>query len=530
MKLPLAALEWKDADTLKGVFVLAAPEAFLLAVACAIYLGGTFQRSRHLWGSVSLLALAGVGVIYGITNGSAHGKPNDSPLLADSLSAFIKVIAWIGGAALVLLSWEELKDEIAAEFHACLLLLLAGLSLVGSANELVTLFLSLELISIPTYILLYLPRTGQKAQEAAIKYFLLSVFSSALLLFGFSYLYGISGTTNLTDLFGAHSQVKSDSLPGLFLVGFVMVIAGLGFRLTAVPFHFYAPDVFQGAPTSVAALLAFIPKVAGFAALIRILGYFHLETINVIRESQISMLFLLLSIITMSVGNVLALLQDNLKRLLAYSSVAHGGYMLIGFAAAPELVKSQVGGPGALNGIEAVLFYLVAYGAMTVGAFAIISYLTNGSRNVETVDDVAGLGRSHPGLALLFTLFLFSLIGLPLTAGFAGKFQLFFCALGVSSSQNGEHLETKQLFVALAVVAAVNAAVGAYYYLRIVAVMFLRDPIVPLKPKWQLPALAAMAICGVITIVFGVYPEPLARAARRAASPLPTVSEVRSTH
>jgi NADH-quinone oxidoreductase subunit N len=516
---PLAALGWKDPGTLKGVFTLAMPEAFLLAMACVIYLGGTFRQSRQLWGSVSLLALAIAGLIYGLAGPYSHGTSTESPLLADSLSLYIKVIAWIGGAVFVLLSWEELQDDVAAEFHACLLILLAGLSLVGSANELITLFLSLELISIPTYILLYLPRPGAKAQEAAIKYFLLSIFSSGLLLFGFSYLYGISGTTNLTEMLSGSNSIKAESMPGLFLVAFVMVIAGLGFKLTVVPFHFYAPDVFQGAPTSMAALLAFIPKVAGFAALIRILGYFHLDAADFTREAPVSMLFVLLSIITMCVGNVLALLQDNLKRILAYSSIAHAGYMLIGFAAAPELVRNRLEGTGALSGTDAVLFYLVAYGAMTVGAFAIISYLGNGLRSVETVDDVAGLGRSHPGLALIFALFLFSLIGLPLTAGFTGKLLLFLSALGVTSTPGGEALETRQLFVILAVVAAVNSAISAYYYLRIVAVMFLREPLSPLKPKWQLPALATVAICAVVTIVFGVYPAPLAKAARQAATP-----------
>jgi len=516
---PLAALGWKDPDTLKGVFTLAAPEAFLLAVACLIYLGGTLRPSRQLWGSVSLLALALAGLIYGLAGPFSGGKPTDSPILADSLSLYVKVIAWIGGAVFVLLSWEELRDDVAAEFHACLLILLAGLSLVGSANEMITLFLSLELISIPTYILLYLPRTGSQAQEAAIKYFLLSIFSSGLLLFGFSYLYGISGTTNLTELLSGPISSKTESLPGLFLIGFVMVVAGLGFRLTAVPFHFYAPDVFQGAPTSMAALLAFVPKVAGFAALIRILGFVHIESVRMVREAPVSMLFVLLSIITMSVGNVLALLQNNLKRILAYSSIAHAGYMLIGFAAAPELVRNRLEGTGALNGTDALLFYLVAYGAMTVGAFAVISYLGSGLRPVETVDDVAGLGRTHPGLALTFALFLFSLIGLPATAGFSGKLLLFFSALGVSNSPGSELVEIRQLFVVLAVVAAINSAISAYYYVRIVAAMFLRESLSPLKPKWQIPALATVAICAIVTIVFGVYPAPLAKAARQAASP-----------
>ncbi|MFL5340472.1 MAG: NADH-quinone oxidoreductase subunit N [Gemmataceae bacterium] len=509
--LPLAVVEWKDAVTLKGVFTLVVPEAVLLATACIIFLGGTVKASRHVWGSFSLVALALAAFALWNTGVPEGFKRAESPLLDDNLAVFVRWVALLGGATFVLLCWDELKDEHAADFFACFLVLVAGVSLAGAANELITLFLSLELISIPTYVLLYLPRSNKASQEAAIKYFLLSIFSSGLLLFGFSYLYGVSGTTNLTSLFQGHGQ-SGATVPGLFLVAVVMVVAGLGFRITAVPFHFYAPDVFQGAPTSMAAVLAFVPKVAGFAALMRVLGLLQTEASSLISDSQVSLLLWILAVITMTVGNVLALLQDDLKRILAYSSVAHAGYMLIGMAAAPELRNATA--TDHLHGTEAVLFYLVAYGAMTVGAFAVISYLATPERSANTVDDVAGLGRSHPGVALLFTLFLFSLIGMPLTAGFAGKFMLFMSALQVERSP-----DTQPLFVILAVVAALNGAIGAYYYLRIVAVMFLREPLKPLRPAARIPAMAAIAVCAAVTIVFGIYPLPLAKMAQAAVAP-----------
>jgi len=508
---PLAAVEWKDALTLKSVFVLALPEAVLLAVACIVFLGGTAKASRQIWGVVSLVGLGLAALLAWNVGVPEHFKPGESPLLTDHLAEFVRWLSLSGGAAFVLLCWDDLRDEQAADFFACFLILVAGVSLSGAANELITLFLSLELISIPTYVLLYLPKVNKPAQEAAIKYFLLSVFSSALLLFGFSYLYGVAGTTNLSELF--QTQGDARSVPGLFVVAVVMIVAGLGFRITAVPFHFYAPDVIQGAPTSLGAILAFVPKIAGFAALTRLLGLMQpLGATNLVSDSQVSLLLWVLAVITMTVGNVLGLLQFNLKRILAYSSVAHAGYMLIGLAAATELHNED--NAGKMFGTDAVLFYLVAYGAMTVGAFAVLQYLSTSARSVETVDDAAGLGRSHPVLALALALFLFSLIGIPLTAGFSGKLQLFFSALEVKRAP-----DTQPLFVILAVVAAVNAAIGAYYYLRIVAAMFLREQLKPHQLPVRVPALAAIAICAVVTVIFGIYPLPLANLTRAAGAP-----------
>jgi NADH-quinone oxidoreductase subunit N len=296
-----------------------------------------------------------------------------------------------------------------------------------------------------------------------------------------------------------------------------MVVAGLGFRITAVPFHFYAPDVYQGTPTEAAALLAFMPKVAGFVALFRVLGFLWIGragTVGLVLGEQVPMLFFILAAVTMSLGNLLGLLQDNLKRLLAYSSVAHAGYMLIGLASAPDLYGQNTAG-----GVDAVLFYLVAYGAMTLGAFAILSYLSTPQRPVEMIDDLAGLSRSHPGVALLMALFLFSLIGIPLTAGFAGKLMLFFGALAV---QRPDH---PWLFRILALIGVLNAAIGAWYYLRILAVMYLRNPIKPLENARSWPGLATLWICALVTVVLGLFPQPLLRASRDAAEPAPSVQQ-----
>jgi NADH-quinone oxidoreductase subunit N len=499
---------------LLDVFQLIIPELILGAGACILFLGATFRPDRHLWATLAIvtLGLAGLALAYSPSAGPTREAVFAGSLLLDRMALMIKTIALLSGAVLVLFSWNEVPDRQAAEYHACLLLIIAGLCLTGAANELVTLFLALELISIPTYVLLYLPRHDNAAQEAAMKYFLLSIFSSALLLFGFSYLYGLAGTTNLPALLAALGNAGRESLPRTATVALVMVVAGLGFRITAVPFHFYAPDVYQGTPTVAAALLAFIPKVAGFAALVRVLGFLWIGrtgTVGLVLGEQVPMLFFILAAVTMFLGNLLGLLQDNLKRLLAYSSVAHAGYMLIGLAVAPDLRGEETAG-----GVDAVLFYLVAYGAMTIGAFAILAYLSTPQRPVEMMDDLAGLSRSHPGIAFTMALFLFSLIGMPLTAGFAGKFVLFFGAMAVPPRP-----EHPWLFRILALIGAINAAIGAWYYLRILAVMYLRNPIKPLENTRSWPGLATLWICALVTLVLGFYPKPLLRVSRDAAKP-----------
>jgi NADH-quinone oxidoreductase subunit N len=504
-------------EALLDSFRLILPEIVLGMAACALFLGGLFRADRRLWGLVSLLALLGAGIALAATvaGDSGGAAVYAAPVLLDPLAVFIKLLAICGGAVLVLFSWDQVPDRQAADYHACLLLILAGLCLTGSANELVTLFLALELISIPTYIILYLPRHDTGSQEAALKYFLLSIFSSALLLFGFSYLYGIAGTTNLAALLHTLNDVGGAAVPGVAHIALIMVLAGLGFKITMVPFHFYAPDVYQGTATVLAAMLAFVPKVAGFAALLRVLGFVlpagvmpRANLIGMGLSEQGPILLWFLAAVTMTLGNLLALKQNNLKRLLAYSSVAHAGYMLIALAVAPYLRKAALvpDGFAGPDGIEALLYYLAAYGSMTVGAFAVIAYLDSPARPVETVDDLAGLSGSHPGLALLMVVFLFSLIGIPLTAGFTGKLLIFFGAMGVPANVHAEFFPAASegqhalLFRVLAVIGVLNAAVGAWYYLRIIAVMYLRTALKPLPRRWAWPGLTTIGLCAILTV------------------------------
>jgi NADH-quinone oxidoreductase subunit N len=525
-----------------------APEMILGLAACVAFLGGTFRADRNLWAAFSLLALAGAGLAMWLVRPAAANSEAAAraawfagPVVADSFAQLIRVVALVGGAVLILSSWKEIPDRQAAEYQGCLLIILAGVGLTGAANDLVTLFLALELISIPTYVLLYLPRHDNPAQEAAMKYFLLSVFSSALVLLGFSYLYGLAGTTNLPALADALGASGAGRMSGVAIAALVLVIAGLGFRITAVPFHFYAPDVYQGTATAGAALLAFIPKVAGFAALLRLLNlvpqvaYFHdaaagrdtatpLEIGGVFLGLQVSTLLWIIAAATMTLGNVLALLQDNLKRLLAYSSIAHAGYMLVALAAAPYLRIKQ---EALFGGVESLLFYLGAYGAMTIGAFAVLSYLDSPERPVTNVDDLAGLAKSHPGVAFLMLVFLFSFIGIPLTAGFAGKFFIFLGAVSVyinaqdtaqfiNAGEPQGWVQQGHLFLVLAVVGMLNSAIGAWYYLRIAAVMYLRTPLKPLETKRNWPGLAALAACALVTLGLGIYGLPFVRFTQEA--------------
>ncbi|MGF1580457.1 MAG: NADH-quinone oxidoreductase subunit N [Gemmataceae bacterium] len=504
-------------------FPLILPEIVLAVTSCIVFLGGTVRASRHVWAGVSFfgIVLAFLFVPYANDIGTAEGMNLFvSPISLDALGQYTRLVALSLGALLVLLSWDQLQDQHAGDYFGCLLVVVAGLSLTGSANELVTLFLALELISIPTYIMLYLPKHDDASQEAALKYFMLSVFSSAILLFGFSYLYGLTGSTNISVLMHTLYQVQWDdsvqvlnfeNVPMLSLIAVIMIIAGLGFKITAVPFHFYAPDVYQGTSTVMAALLAVVPKVAGFVALLRLFGFVTPQVLGItttgsgtLLSPDVPVLLWFLAAITMTVGNVFALLQKNLRRLLAYSSIAHAGYMLIGLAATPYIPSSfRSGETGAevllLSGVAAVLLYLVAYALMTVGAFAVISYIDSEARPVETEDDLAGLARTHPVLAIMMVVFMFSLIGIPFTAGFLGKLMVFFSALAVGP-------EHATFFRALALIGMVNAAIGGWYYLRIITAMYLRTSIRPVEPKKSIPGFATILLCAVFTIGLSIPP------------------------
>ncbi|MBX9582539.1 MAG: NADH-quinone oxidoreductase subunit N [Gemmataceae bacterium] len=500
-------------QTLTGVFRLALPEIVLLGTACLAFLVGPFANRRWLWFAAALAGVAGAMVVAGVMKAEPPAVPTVAPLIPDAAAAFVRWLALISAAVFLFVSWPEAGRGHAAEYYGCLLVAAAGVSLTGRANDLITLFLALELLSIPTYILLYLPAQDRPNQEAAVKYFLLSVLSSALLLFGFSYLYGLTGTTNITAIVDTLTRANAAELSPMALLAAVLVVAAAGFRVTAVPFHFYAPDVYEGGPAGVVAQIAFLPKVAGLVALARVLGLLAADPRHqpFPVDTHLPLLLWVVAVLTMSVGNVLALLQDNLRRMLAYSGVAHGGYLLIGLVVATSLPDNP--GRPAVGGMDAVFVYLAAYGAMTVGAFAVVLYLSTPDRPIDGIDDLAGLGESHPVTAGCMTVFLLSLIGIPLTAGFVGKLLLFVGAFTAPA----DTLSMGHLYQVLAVIAAVNSAVGAYYYLRVIGVMYLRSPVRPPADSRSLPTkLAVLALAG-FTLVFGIYPDPLVKAGRRAA-------------
>ena len=485
------------AEQIIGSLQLIVPEAILLGTACLLFLAAAFVDGsravaalRQLAGAATIAALLAAGVAWMAADSVAAAGPG--PFRLDGLAWLAKGMVLFAGLPLLLIAWNQVSEDHVAESHACLLIILAGASLTAAANDLIGLFLALELVSIPTYVFLYLPRRDAAAQEAVLKYFLLSVFSSAVVLFGFSYLYGATGTTSLPAIEAAIQNSAAAANPAALRVGLGAVVAGLCFRIAAVPFHFYAPDVFQGLTASNASLLSFVPKVVGFAALLRIVAPLlsgDTPASPGSLEFQLGGVLWILAVLTMFAGNVLALLQTDLMRLMAWSSVAHTGYMLIGMAAG-----QQAG--SAVSGTEALLFYLAAYGAMSLGVFAAVSCLGR-TRRIASIHDLAGLAQSRPGTAFLLAVFLFSLTGLPPTAGFLGKLNLFWAAWA----------EGTPSFRVLAVALAVNAGIAAWYYLRIVAVMYLDSP--PSEGdvrSTDRPALLGAVLCGLATV--GLFLDP----------------------
>ncbi len=476
------------------------PELILVIAACIHFTVGPFMSrpgeavpsgTRHRWGATTVLALAFAFGAALIADSTAPATAS-AQFCVDPLSTLVRLISISTGLILLLIGWNQTDDQSAAEHHACLLLIVMGVNLVALANDLVVLFLALELVSMPTYLLLYLGRQNSQGEEATIKYFLLSIFSSAIALFGFSYLYGIAGSTNLIAIKEALTVGSTGPMPAVIGLAMVMVLVGLGFRLTAVPFHFYAPDVMQGAADSGAALLSFVPKIAGMVALIRVLMLAPISPVTSALWSPIeqsSLIIGILAILSMSIGNFFALQQKNLRRLLAWSSVAHAGYLLVGFAMA-----YQSAGP--VRPITAVLFYLLAYGAMTIGAFAVLGMMHRRERRAESIDDLGGLSQTNPGAALMMTIFMLSLSGLPPTVGFLGKWNLFLAAWS-SESDLGRWL---------AAIMAINAAIGAWYYLRVIGVMYLQSPASSEKRSVETPAFVGGLICAGLTLILFIVP------------------------
>lgn len=491
------------------------PEFTLILVATLIYVAGAFFPQRRGWAWIALgaLALAGAALFaQGMSAGAgeASAAALKSPLRVDAaghidmLGQFIRWLALVVGAALVLASSHTEKGVQQPEFIGTLLLAVTGVMLVGSAGDLVLVFLGIELISIPTYVLLYLGRQDAASPEAAVKYFFLSILSSALTLYGFSFLYGVGRSTDLSAIQSALAAeaVNPTGLRMLAATAMVLLFAGLGFKVAAAPFHFYAPDVYQGTTHGNAGVLAVLPKIAGFVALVRI---------TAIAMPGLEMfgwrIALVLAVLTMTVGNVIALWQDNIRRLLAYSSIANAGYMLIGLAVAFATAGS-IGDATKLDGIGALLFYLAVYALATTGVFAALAYLGGEGKQIDGVDELAGLGRTHPLIAFAIAIFMFSLAGLPPLAGFWGKLSLFYTALNVGREPEGAS-PLRAWFLFLAVAGALNAAIAAAYYLRVVSAMYFRPSLAVARGQGGIGAAIAAGGCALLVVLVGAFPGPL---------------------
>jgi len=437
------------------------------------------KRSSKAFGHLSILALvaAGAAAIYAYqTPGNAFGDM----LVVDGFATFFRVLVVVVGILTILPSYRFLARQEAetGEFHALLLFSITGQCIMAAANDLIIIFIGLEISSIASYILAGYLRDDKRANESALKYFLLGSFATAFFLYGVAVIYGSTGTTNLSAV---RAQLMGpDAAPALFVgLAAALMFVGLAFKVSAAPFQVWAPDVYQGAPTPVTAFLSAGPKAAAFAIFLRI----FLTAFEPIRHGWEPLVWGS-ALLSMTIGNFAALQQSNIKRMLAYSSVAHAGYVLVALTARPEV------------GTSAAMFYLAAYAFMNVGAFAVVSHLSGRGERYVSIDDFAGLGVKQPLTAAMFAIFLLSLIGVPLTGGFFGKFYIFRAALE-------SHL------VWLSVLGLLNSAVAAYYYLRILVVMYMKEPseaankVEPLGLGLRL----ALIVPAIATLFLGIFPN-----------------------
>ena len=455
-----------------------APEIILCATGIFVMLLDPFLRAA--WKrALGWFSLAGaVGALASLYLVWQHrGVAYGGLIRADEFSIFVHAIVIVVAILATLGSMQYLENERIqrGEFYALLLFATAGMGVLGSAGELITAFLGLEMSSISSYILAGFRKTSLKSNEASMKYFILGSFATAFFLYGIAMVYGATGTTIMTGI----QQALANSPPSsLLALGLAMMFVGLGFKVVAAPFQIYAPDVYEGAPTPVTAVLASGPKAATFALMLRIFytgfgaaGHLWFWAIWIS------------AVLSMCIGNFAALTQTNVKRMLAYSSIAHAGYILVAFAASTEV------------GIAAVLFYLAAYALMKLGAFLVVAHVGGpGERRLE-IRDFAGLGTQQPALAACFSLFLLSLLGLPATGGFLGKFYAFQAALDA-------HI------VWLVVIAAINSIVGSYYYLRVIVAMYFWDPQKEFQPIAVTPAIATALVLAAAGIIYlGIFPS-----------------------
>jgi len=465
-------------------FLTILPETIVFVMGMVVILFDLFGRGRGTrnLAYLSLLTLAVTGYacvsLYGQGLTGFHGT-----VVADEFAIAFQAIFLIVAAMVVLISirYLEAQELPFGEYYALLLFATGGAMLMASSRDLLLIFIGLEILSISSYILCGMIQGDLRSNESAMKYFLLGAFATGFLLYGIVMLYGATGSTQLGDIASALTQREVYTNPYIwFGLGFLLV--GFGFKTALVPFHMWTPDVYEGAPTAITAFLSTGPKAAGFAALVRIL----MEALSATHTQWVPVLWVVAAL-TMTVGNVLALQQDNIKRMLAYSSIAHAGYILVALV---------VGGK---DGLSAIVFYSLAYTFMNIGAFAIVILASEQGHERVTFSDYAGYGYVEPVLGLCMFVFMLSLAGIPLTAGFAGKFQIFKSAI-------------EQGFVWLTVIGVLNSVVSIYYYLRMVVVMYMQRPTATSlqhRATVSVPLYVAIAAALAGVLYLGVFPSDL---------------------
>ncbi len=466
------------------------PEIFLSVLAMALLLITVFSPGgqKSYLAYISFFGIVATAVLVGAGWGS-HVESFSGSVVLDNFATFFKMTFLVAAGLTVLItdSYMEREGCNHGELYPLILFAVVGMMLMASGTDLMTIFLGLEVMSVSLYVLAGFNRGNKKSNEAGLKYFLLGAFSTGFMLYGMALIYGATGTTRLYKIAEVVGQMTIPSANILLVAGMLLMMTGFAFKIAAAPFHMWTPDVYEGAPTPMTAFMSAGPKAAGFAALLR-LFLVALPTLQV----EWSQVLWVLAVLTMTVGNITALRQDNIKRVLAYSSIAHAGYALVGFTA------------GNSTGTAGILFYMLSYAFMNIGAFAVIILVAKKGETNGNVMDFAGLGAKRPLLALVMTIFLFSLAGMPPTAGFIGKFYLFSGAI-----QEG--------YIWLAIIGVLNSAASVYYYLRIMVYMYMKEPTEEFEwVQVTAPVTLALIIAVAGSLIPGIVPSIIMEYAQMA--------------
>ena len=475
-------------------FIPALPEAGLAVIGMALLMYGVFRGDRSTaqvsWLTVAAFVLAGAAVVLLPLWFEVGDRAFDGLYIGDDFAVFMKVLVLLGSAFAVIMSAGFLQKEDLARFEFPILILFAtvGMMMMVSANDLISLYLGLELQSLALYVVAAFHRDNLRSTEAGLKYFVLGALSSGILLYGCSLVYGFTGTTKF-EVMAELWTGGADAGIGV-IVGLVFIIAGLAFKVSAVPFHMWTPDVNEGAPTQVTAFFAVAPKIAAVALFLRVLFGPFGELVTEWRQ-----VIWVISIASMLLGSFAAIHQSNIKRLMAYSSIGHVGFALVGLAAGTEA------------GVRGVIFYMVIYLFMNVGCFACILCMRRGGRMVEGITDLAGLSRTNPTMALAMAVFMFSMAGIPPLAGFLAKFFVFKAAIDAG-------------LYGLAVVGVLASVVGAFYYVRIIRIMYFDEAEESFDQPIGGEMSAVLWVTGLVVFLFFVYPAPILDAAAAAAKAL----------